>query len=570
MTSLRLGMDMQLIQGQKMILAPRMIQSMEILQLPLADLQARIERELQENPFLELRERLGEAADVRSHEESSAEPLHYDESGASEYERLEQLSREWEGAFDDESRLSRSAVEEAGERKLEVMANVPDRAPSLQEHLAAQIAEWDLDDRTRRLALHICSYIDRTGYLGTRVSIRTRRGQRDEQEEEIFRPVPLSEIAATFEEQPVTAEEVEQVLLNVVQKLDPPGVGARNMAECLLLQITEETPHADMLRVLIRNHLEDIAHNRLPVIQRATHWDIPTIQAAIETLRHQLDPKPGLRFGESEARYVLPDVIVERTDDGNYTVRLVEDWVPPIRISRRTVELLRRTDLDEPTRQMLRKKLQAADWLVKAVEQRRQTLLKVTQAIIEHQRPFLDLGPEHIQPLKMQQIAEQVGVHVTTVSRAVDEKWVQTPRGLFPLKRFFGGGKANEQTGEDVAYEVIKQKLLELVAQEDKANPLSDEELVARLNAAGYPVKRRTVTKYRKLLNIPSSRQRKDWSRVEARADPTAQVEVSSAYPPPHPAGRLDGPEAGPAFPSPSLGPAAEQPPADMEEASRP
>ena len=528
MSSLRLGMDMQLIQGQKMILAPRMIQSMEILQLPLADLQARIERELQENPFLEVRERLGDAPVSRSREDSPAEPLEYDDSGASEYERLDRLNREWEGVFEEEPRLSPSALEEAGDRKLEVMANVPDRAPSLQEHLAAQIAEWDLDDHQRRLALHICSYIDRTGYLGTRVTIRAGQGQRNHKEEEIFRPVSLTEIAATFDEQPTTAEEVEQVLLNVVQKLDPPGVGARNMAECLLLQITEDTPYANVLRVLIRDHLEDIAHNRLPVIQRATRWDIPTIQAAIDTLRHQLDPKPGLRFGQSETRYIHPDVIVERTEDGNYTVRLVEDWLPPIRISRRTIALLRRTDLDEQLRQTLRKKLQAADWLVKAVEQRRQTLLKVTQAIIEHQRPFLDLGPEHIHPLKMQQIAEQVGVHVTTVSRAVDEKWVQTPRGLFPLKRFFGGGKANEQTGEDVAYEVIKQKLLELVAQEDKANPLSDEELVARLNAAGYPVKRRTVTKYRKLLRIPSSRQRKDWSRIESRPSPS-----SSTFPSP-------------------------------------
>jgi hypothetical protein len=217
------------------------------------------------------------------------------------------------------------------------------------------------------------------------------------------------------------------------------------------------------------------------------------------------------------------------------------------------------------------------------VEQRRQTILKVTQAIIEHQRPFLDLGPEHIQPLKMQQIADQVGVHVTTVSRAVDEKWVQTPRGLFPLKRFFGGGKANEQTGEDVAYEVIKQKLLELVAQEDKANPLSDEELVARLNAAGYPVKRRTVTKYRKLLNIPSSRQRKDWSRVEARAQAPAQTEASSVSPhsavcaapaeassvPAPPAVSLAMPGASLPSPFPSTGSAAKQHQGDSEDASR-
>ena len=208
----------------------------------------------------------------------------------------------------------------------------------------------------------------------------------------------------------------------------------------------------------------------------------------------------------------MPDVVVERTDDDDYTVRLTDDWVPRIRVSKRTVELCKRQDLDEKVKEDLRKKLQSADWLVKAIEQRRNTLLKVTQAIIDHQRAFLDNGPEHIQPLKMQQIADQVNVHVTTVSRAVDDKWVQTPRGVFPLKRFFGGGKKNDQTGEDVAWEVMKQKLLELIANEDKSSPLSDEELVTRLNEAGYPVARRTVTKYRKMLKIPSSRQRKDWS----------------------------------------------------------
>jgi RNA polymerase sigma-54 factor len=208
----------------------------------------------------------------------------------------------------------------------------------------------------------------------------------------------------------------------------------------------------------------------------------------------------------------MPDVVVERSGDDDYTVRLTDEWVPRIRVSKRTVEMCKRQDLDEKVKEDLRKALQSADWLVKAVEQRRNTLLKVTRAIINHQRAFLDYGPEHIQPLKMQQIADQVKVHVTTVSRAVDDKWVQTPRGVFPLKRFFGGGAANKQTGEDVAYEVMKQKLLELVSNEDKANPLSDEELVTMLRGAGYPVARRTVTKYRKMLNIPSSRQRKDWS----------------------------------------------------------
>jgi RNA polymerase sigma-54 factor len=265
------------------------------------------------------------------------------------------------------------------------------------------------------------------------------------------------------------------------------------------------------LRTLIRDHLEDVAYNRIPVIQKATRFDIPTIQDAIAAIHH-LDPKPGLKFSDSGTQYVMPDVVVERADDDEYTVRLTDEWVPRIRVSKRVVDLCKRQDLDDKVKEELRKKLQAADWLVKAVEQRRNTLLKVTKAIINHQRAFLDYGPEHIHPLKMQQIADQVKVHVTTVSRAVDDKWVQTPRGVFPLKRFFGGGKANQQTGEDVAYEVMKQKLLELVSNENKSSPLSDEELVTRLNEAGYPVARRTVTKYRKMLKIPSSRQRKDWS----------------------------------------------------------
>ena len=196
---------------------------------------------------------------------------------------------------------------------------------------------------------------------------------------------------------------------------------------------------------------------------------------------------------------------------------ILDDWVPSIYISQRYINLYREKKDDPGTKDYLKRKIQAATWLLESIEQRRNTLEKVTRAIIQHQRAFLDQGPEHIEPLKMQQIADQVGVHVTTVSRAVDDKWVQTPRGIFPLKRFFGGGtkmknEAGLETGEEVAWEVIKNKLLEIIGAKDKSNPLSDEELVTKLNEAGYPVVRRTVTKYRKMLDIPSSRQRKDWT----------------------------------------------------------
>ena len=512
MSGMRIGMDMSARMDQKMILAPRMIQSMEILQLAVIDLQAKIQSELQTNPFLEQKEHLGEQDDSAEKEFNPDAPMKHDETGDLEFSRLEALNKDWDNHFNEEHRMSRAAMSEEGDRKLEAMANMEDRPQSLQDHLASQLGELELDEFEAKLARHICTYVDRTGYIGTRIKAKKEHRKHDDgaDEAETFSPVSLTEIASTFDE-PVAEEQVEDTLIHVVQKLDPAGVGARDLRECLYLQISPETPHAEALRVLVRNHLEDVGANRLPLIQKATRMEIPAIKEAIAALQ-QLDPKPGLKFASTVTQRIIPDVIVERTDSGDYEARLVDDWVPNIRVSKRYFELYRSKDLDDAAREKLRKSLQSAQWLVSAVEQRRNTLLRVTRAIIAHQRAFLDSGPEHIQPLKMQQIADQVKVHVTTVSRAVDEKWVQTPRGVFALKRFFGGGKVNDQTQEEVAYEVMKQKLMELVGDEDKANPLSDEELVTKLNEAGYPVARRTVTKYRKMLNIPSSRQRKDWS----------------------------------------------------------
>jgi RNA polymerase sigma-54 factor len=262
--------------------------------------------------------------------------------------------------------------------------------------------------------------------------------------------------------------------------------------------------------VLIQNHYEDVGFNRLPIIQKKTGFDVNLIKGAIEVLRH-LNPKPGAQFSAEQIPYVVPDAIVELGESGEYDVRLVDDWVPDVHIPRSVITMARERGNDPKAREWIKRKIQAAQWLVEAIEQRRGTLEKVTRAIVRHQRAFLDQGPEFIEPLKMQQIADQVGVHVTTVSRAVDEKWVQTPRGIFPLKRFFGGG-THTASGEEVAWETIKNKLIELIDREEKSSPLSDEDLVAKLHESGYPVARRTVTKYRKMLKIPSSRQRKDWA----------------------------------------------------------
>ena len=484
---------------QRQILAPRMIQSMEILQLPIMALQERIQQELQENPVLEQKDTSEdgepETAPASEREDATdpgAKELVIEESGANEldFDRLEALSREWEDHFNEEHRPSRNGMDEEGDKKHDAMQNMASRPQSLQDYLNDQVPFLDMSPERTVLLRFIISYIDENGYL----------------------TAPLEDLVQNSEV-PVTLAEMEEAL-DIIQKFDPPGVGARSLAECLLLQLTPETPHRDVLRVLIRNHLEDIQHNRMPVIQRRTGFDLNTIKAAIEALKH-LNPRPGAQFIAENIPYVVPDILVERTENGEYDVRLLDDWMPNVYISQRWLNHYREKGADAQTKDYLKRKIQAATWLLESIEQRRSTLEKVTRAIIQHQRAFLDRGPEHIEPLKMQQIADQVGVHVTTVSRAVDDKWVQTPRGIFPLKRFFGGGTKTD-SGEDVAWETIKQKLLEIIGKEDKSNPLSDEDLVTKLNEAGYPVARRTVTKYRKMLNIPSSRQRKDWTMEKA------------------------------------------------------
>jgi RNA polymerase sigma-54 factor len=516
---MKIGMDLSARQtmSQKQILAPRMIQSMEILQLPIAALQERIEKELQENPVLELKDGTPVSETETAETEPEAEvaatngtpvddkfnpeaPLKHDSTdpGAElEFKRLEALDRDWEGAFNEEEhRPSRAALDELGDRKLDAMQNIVERPQSLQDYLAEQLADLELTPEDRALALHIISFIDRTGHLG-------RRNEKDE-----LLHVSLLEIATTFDP-PTTPERVENVL-HMVQHLDPPGVGARDLRECLLLQVDDDTPQRDLVRRIILDHLEDVAHNRLPAIQKRTGADLEHIHEAIEVVKH-LNPKPGNQFSTEGTRYVTPDVIIEKNEDGEYDIRLTDDWAPRLHIPKRHYLMYKNRDGDPQTREWLKKKLQSAEWLKDAIEQRRNTLEKVTRAIVGRQRAFLDNGPDHIEPLKMQQIADEVGVHVTTVSRAVDDKWVQTSRGVFPLKRFFVGAATNKETGELIPWEKVKAALLDMVQHEDKHNPLSDEELESRLQSTGYPVKRRTVTKYRKLLNIPSSRERKEW-----------------------------------------------------------
>ena len=497
---LSFGQELRLV--QKQVLAPRMIQSMEILQLPILALQERIEQELQENPILDLQEEESEVAEEPTAETEnpdapadSEKELVVDDTKNNEddFERLLNMDEEWPDHFDERPRPSATRLEEEGDRKHDAMVNMVSRPQSLHDYLKDQLGWFDLEPELRQMCERIIYSLDSNGYLKTSL-------------EELVDPTAGPDQLG-----------LAQRALSVVQKLDPPGVGAHDLRECLLLQLTPDMPYYEQLRTIISGHLEDLEHNRLPVIERRTGYSMALIQKTLNELR-KLKPKPGADFTNEYIPNVTPDVFLDLGEDGKYKVRLEDGRTPSLRISPFYRQLLMNGQATPEDKEYIKRKINSAQWLIDSIEQRRNTLTRVSQAIVDYQTEFLNKGPEFIEPLKMQQIADQVGVHVTTVSRAVDDKWIQTPRGIFPLKRFFGGGTVSAD-GEEVAWDAVRLKLQEIVDEENKQQPYSDDELVKELAKHGLTVARRTVTKYRKAMKIPSSRQRRDWTLGNAPAD---------------------------------------------------
>jgi len=485
--------------AQKQVLAPRMIQSMEILQLPVMALEERIEQEIQNNETLEIEEPGQEAvaAEPVAAKEDAPEPppertvdekpliVDQEHANQADFERSYDWSSEYPDSDDDRSRPSASQIDEAGDRYLDVMANMVERPETLSNHLHDQLSNYELSDAERQAADKVIYNLDANGYL----------------------PMPLEELVDP-DGPPEQLVQLQKALA-IVQSMDPAGVGARDLRECLLLQIHPEMPHAAQLRRLVAEHLEDLAANRLPLIERKTRLSIEEIERLREQL-HDLRPKPGAAFTSPIVPPVKPDVYVDQVPDGTWKVRLEDIDLPNLRISRVYRDMLVSPSTDPATREYIKRKINAAQWLIEAIEQRRSTLLKTAQAIVDHQSRFLAEGPEAIEPLKMQQIADRIGMHVTTVSRAVDDKWLQTPRGLHPLRRFFVGGTVSAD-GDEVAWDTVRMKLQEIIQAEPKEAPYSDDDLVVELGKRGITVARRTVTKYRKAMKIPSSRQRRDW-----------------------------------------------------------
>jgi RNA polymerase sigma-54 factor len=496
---MRLTFGQHLQQKQMQTMAPRMIQSMELLQMPLVELQERIEHELIENPVLEIREsdpnlpsEATEAPTRQKVEDVEQKELVIDEShhNADDFERLLNLDQENPNFFDDQTRPSANRIQDSMDRHSDLMANVAERAESLQDHLRAQLSELDLSEDLRRMCERIISALHEEdgGYLRT----------------------PLRDLLPA--DAPESALELaEEALATIQQRVDPAGIAARDLQECLMLQLTADIPHYEKVRTLILHHLEDLRDNRIPHIQKATGLSLDEIQEAWAELR-KLDPRPARKFGASPAMTVVPDLWIEIDDAGNFVVKMEEGPGRNLYISKYYRQRLANEQASKEEREFIKRKILAAQWLVEAIEQRRTTILKVAQEIVNYQKKFLDRSSNFLEPLKMQQIADKIGVHITTISRAVDNKYIETPRGTIALRDFFVGGTTNDD-GEDITWNQIRDELQNLIGSEDKSKPLSDDELVKLLKAKGFTVARRTVTKYREKLNIPSSRQRRDWSK---------------------------------------------------------
>lgn len=565
---MRFDASQHMSMGQHMKLAPRMIQSMEILQMPLLQLEERIAQELESNVTLEADEGGGDGGvdgaldgllngsdgvqapsdpdldgppEARGDGEggeagegdegpdtgddgfigSDSEPhggdegeLNVDErSGTDDFARLDsfehdvpdlkdnEYSDSAERASDYEQMDRRAAARLEGEpdAKSEAMANTASRPEGLTEQLREQWGLSDVEPGMKGLGEQIIAYIEGDGYLRTPL-------------ETIVDRMP----GAASGTRP-TMERMEKALRAVQLLLEPAGIAARDTRECLLLQIDaragesrvpDEREGWAVVRRLVADHLDDLAQNRLPRVAEKTGLSLAQINAAMERMRH-LQLAPARQLVSERPGAILPDAIIEYdADQDRYIAYLNDTRLPNLRINQEYARLARSKEAPKPTKEFLKKNLSNAAWLIDALEQRRRTLLRVINVVVDAQRDYFDYGPQALKPLPMTLVAQQLGVHVATVSRAVSDKHVLTPRGVVALRGFFSGGTQTD-TGEDVSWDAIKAGLKDVIDAEDKASPLSDDALAEELKKRGVEIARRTVAKYRDQLGIPSARLRK-------------------------------------------------------------
>jgi RNA polymerase sigma-54 factor len=478
---------------QRMKLAPHMIQSMEILQLPILALQERIEQELNTNPVLEIEESSNpeNPAPVEQNAEDNINEkdpaVGTDTSKAEDFGRLENLDDDFKDYIDQAETFRPRIRSDEPDRKLEALKNTAALPQSLHDYLTEQWGLVDADERVKKAGSTIIDYIDDRGYLTVRLEQLHNKDRPD---------FSLDDLKKALE---------------LVQKLEPVGVGARDLKECLLIQMAQSGEDMSFESRLVDEHMDELLENRLPDIAKKMNCSIEAINGALARIS-KLDTSPGLQVSQNRNHPITPDVIVESADSSDeYSVRLADSNLPSLRISNYYAKLAKDTEIGEKTKDFLQNNIRSAQWIIDAIQQRKNTLLKVAKSVVKHQKDFFDKGQLYLRPLPMSKVADDVGVHLATVSRAVSGKYVQCPWGVLPLRKFFSGG-TDDVNGEGLSWEAIRAKLQQIIDAEDKAEPLNDDQIREKLAEAGIKnLARRTVAKYRKLLNIPAARFRKKY-----------------------------------------------------------
>ncbi len=527
---------------QQLVLAPEVIESIEILQLPTAELREMIHTELETNPTLELEE----------------------EASRDDLDEEDPLDREDEDDFDDERLLEmlerqrgrnetfRGYNQEAADRKMEALYNTPAPEKEFHEELVEEIQLADEPDHIRKVAEFLAYNLDEDGFVQVdldeaksminenlrRTARSFLRELRDERsspdgtlplepfrqriqnsEHETIKRRLLDEISERGTLPDRDEELIESVLLtrddlerglNLLQSLGPDGLGARSKEECLRLQLDEDDPSFDLKNRLITEHLDDVLDNKLKKVSRETNIDLERVKELAEDLR-SLPLTPGHELSGEPAREITPDVIVRKVN-GSYEVEMNDSYVPQVNVSNKYLNLLRDDSLSTEAKDYVKKKLKSARNLKSSIQQRRETIKSVAEVLVERQKEFLEKGVNYLKPLKMEDVADEVGCHLSTVSRATDGKYLQTPWKVMPMKGFFTQG-ANASDGQDGPSRVsVMNRIKTIIDGEDPSSPLSDNAIAQELeDRYDIDISRRTVNKYRKELDIPSSTKRKEF-----------------------------------------------------------
>ncbi len=472
------GMQQRQSLALQQVLSPQLQQSLLILQTPLLELRNLVQQEMETNPVLEeLPEDSG--ADERSEAEASA-----DENFRDEFEKLASLDEEWRDYMAQSASSNfdgRRGSKEADDKRQFLFDSIPVQE-TLQQNLIAQLNQTVLSADDRKTAELIIGNIDDDGFL-----------QSTTEEMALNSGIPQ--------------DEFERVL-GLIQTFYPAGVGARDLRECLLIQLQRQSKEQSLEYRIVSEHMDDLGRHRFLEIARRMAISVEDVQKAANNIA-RLNPRPGQVFAAAPQNYVLPDVIVEKVD-GEYQISFNNEQIPHLRISNLYKDIIASGDAQSSdTKDYIRDKIRSGKFLIRSIHQRQQTIMNIAQQIVSRQRDFLEHGPSHLKPMTMAEVAEVVGVHETTVSRAVSGKYMATPQGVFEMKYFFTGGYQTA-TGESLSNISVKQAILDLVKHESGSAPLSDHEIVEILSERGIPIARRTVAKYRSELNIlPSHMRRK-------------------------------------------------------------